>query len=62
MIVFPPVRVPSLFAGRLARDIAAFAPTHVVSLIDPTLPKGGGRSSAATSASSSGRSSTSNAR
>lgn len=32
-----PVRVTSLFAGRLARDIAAFAPTDIVSLIDPNL-------------------------
>ena len=32
-----PVRVTSLFAGRLARDIASFAPTDIVSLIDPDL-------------------------
>lgn len=36
-IDFPPVRVSALFGGRLARDIADFAPTDVVSLIDPDL-------------------------
>lgn len=34
---WPAVRVSALFGGRLARDIADFAPTHVVSLIDPDL-------------------------
>ncbi len=37
MANFPPVRVTSLFADRLAHDIAAFAPTDIVSLIDPDL-------------------------
>ncbi len=32
-----PVRVTSLFAGRLARDLDHFAPTDIVSLIDPDL-------------------------
>ncbi len=37
MTGFPAVRVSSLFAGRLARDIADFAPTDILSLIDPDL-------------------------
>ncbi len=37
MMLWPPVLVTSLFGGRLARDLAAFAPTHIVSLIDPDL-------------------------
>lgn len=31
------IRVSALFDGRLARDLTAFAPTHVVSLLDPSL-------------------------
>jgi predicted protein tyrosine phosphatase len=31
------IRVSAMFDGRLARDLSAFAPTHVVSLLDPTL-------------------------
>jgi predicted protein tyrosine phosphatase len=31
------IRVSAMFDGRLARDMAAFAPTHVVSLLDPSL-------------------------
>lgn len=31
------IRVSALFDGRLARDMTAFAPTHVVSLLDPSL-------------------------
>lgn len=34
---WPPVRVSALYKGRLARDIDDFAPTHIVSLIDPDL-------------------------
>lgn len=34
---WPQLRVSALFGGRLARDIDAFAPTHIVSLIDPDL-------------------------
>ena len=33
----PAVLVSALQDGRLARDLAAFAPTHVVSLTDPSL-------------------------
>ena len=36
-IDFPPVRVSSLFAGRLSADIVGFVPTDIVSLIDPDL-------------------------
>jgi predicted protein tyrosine phosphatase len=31
------IRVSAMFDGRLGRDLTAFAPTHVVSLLDPTL-------------------------
>ena len=31
------IRVSAMFDGRLGRDLADFAPTHVVSLLDPTL-------------------------
>ena len=37
MIQWPPVLVTSLFGGRLGRDLTGFAPTHVVSLVDPDL-------------------------
>lgn len=37
MTDWPPVLVTSLFGGRLARDIDGFAPTHIVSLVDPDL-------------------------
>lgn len=36
-IAWPEVRVSSLYAGRLGRDLAAWRPTHIVSLIDPDL-------------------------
>jgi len=32
-----PIRVSALHDGRLARDLAAYRPTHVVSLFDPSL-------------------------
>lgn len=32
-----PIRVSALHDGRLARDLAAYRPTHVVSLLDPSL-------------------------
>lgn len=32
------IRVSALFRLRLAADLEAFRPTHVVSLVDPTLP------------------------
>jgi predicted protein tyrosine phosphatase len=31
------IRVSAMFDNRLARDLTAFAPTHVVSLLDPSL-------------------------
>lgn len=34
---WPQLRVSKLHDGRLARDIADFAPTHIVSLIDPII-------------------------
>ena len=36
-VLDPDIRVSAMFDGRLARDLAAFAPTHVVSLLDPSL-------------------------
>lgn len=35
--LWPPLRVSALFSGRLGRDIANWAPTDIVSLIDPDL-------------------------
>lgn len=32
-----PIRVSALHDGRLARDLAAYRPTHVISLFDPSL-------------------------
>lgn len=37
LAALPELRVSALYAGRLGRDLAAFAPTHIVSLIDPDL-------------------------
>lgn len=37
MLAAPAIRVSALQEGRLARDIADFRPTHVVSLLDPSL-------------------------
>jgi len=34
---WPELRVSALYGGRLGRDIDDFAPTHIVSLIDPDL-------------------------
>lgn len=34
---WPEVRVSALFNGRLVHDLTHFAPTHIVSLIDPDL-------------------------
>jgi 8-oxo-dGTP diphosphatase len=37
LLASPPIRVSALFRGRLQSDLIEFRPTHVISLLDPSL-------------------------